>query len=237
LSTDKKGGDMYKKPYLGVFSCEELTKKIGVIQNQYDPEPQEPTTITLETTTGYNSGNSDGGIQLHEGEYSFEDVEVCLSGFYRNGDYYSTQLSLFGFDISDVTGTISSATLQVYTGTSQPNDNEGEQVVDHVDFGESIEAGANDFGESDGSDALNANIGRIYAGGETLELQEVDVTQYVQEDLDEGRNYSQYRIRFSQYNPGADGSVQMAIEDAEGHIAEYGYPGGSAPALVIEYQE
>lgn len=204
---------MYIKPEIKSYSTEDIIEALGPCQNQY--------TTTLYTTTGNSAVNVDGDV--------WSDGTVTDDGSVFTGDDSDNTYArgLFGFDVSSIQGrTIVSATLRIYqsdTPTGTPYTSLGSIVVDHVNFGSSMDSSDLTGG------TLTSNIGTI-SNNTTLEWKTLDVASYVQADLTAGRTSSQYRTRFTT-NTDSDGGQDMAFfEDAENTDGT-----GNTPQLVITY--
>lgn len=206
---------LYKKPEIKSYSASDIIEEIGPCQNQY-------TTTTFYTTTGNSAVNVDGEIRSD----NFVDEGIDI-GDRPDNTYFR---SFVGFDISSIQGsTIVSATLRVYQAQALLDPYTlGTIVVDHVNFGSSIDFG--DFGNESGSDALTPNIGTLSTNA-TQEWKTLDVTNYVQADINTGRTSSQFRLRFNT-NTDSDGIQDMVnMEAIEDFLST-----GNNPELVVTYR-
>lgn len=208
---------IYKKPILKSYSAKEIIEEIGPCQSQY--------TTTLYTTTGNSSVNVDGLIEFTNPVYSvYSSIALSVGEGPAAGSY---DRSFVGFDISSLTGrTIVSATLRIYQDlASDPYGDSklGNVLVDHVNFGTSLDSA--DFGAA----ALTSNIGAISTNS-TLEWKTLDVTTYVQNDLNSGRTSSQFRLRFTNTSNGPPQN-QAIFESAENYRST-----NNKPELVVIYQ-
>jgi len=229
---------IYIKPLITALKRNEVEEELGLLQTQYDTPDPEPTTVTLTTTTGLDSGNSDGAIQYNFDEdpetYDQEDTLFIGDVEVPQGPAYYYGRGFVGFDISDIQGTVVSATLKIYQiaadGEEDPYDDLGEIIVDHVNFGTSLDASENDFGTANGNDAIDANVGTI-SSDSTLEWKTLDVTTQVQNDIDSGRITSQFRFRFTTNTDEDDKTERVIFGGAEDTGGT-----GNTPELVVVYQ-
>lgn len=207
----------YYKPMLISYSKDELSEALGPCQNQY-------LTGTFYTTTGNITVNVDGDVHGDDGWVVYnEGVGV--------GDFVDNNYTrgFVGFNINDLQGkTIVSATLRLYQANSiegSPYTKLGNIIVDHFNFGDHMK-GADCLGA-----ALVSNIGTI-SNNTTTEWKTMDVTNYVQSDLNAGRTSSQYRLRFYPLDKLADGVRDLVeFESAENHTLT-----GNYPELVVVYK-
>lgn len=205
---------LYKKPGVMSYSACDIVEKLGPCQNQY-------TTTILHTTTGNSSRNVDGYID--------SEGDITYNASNKVGDQPDNTFMyiLVGFDISGIHSTVVSATLRLYQLSvgGSPYTNLGNLVADHVDFGTSID-GADFTGGT-----LTSNIGEISTSA-TLGWKTMDVTTYVQRDLDRGVTSSQFRLRFTK-NTDSDGDVDLSdFESAENFGGTKSYP-----QLVVTYKD
>jgi hypothetical protein len=141
--------------------------------------------MTLYTTIGNASVNADGYVRQNGSVVTNEFIWVESAP--SNTD--ENARGILGFNISSLVGkTIVSAKLRVYLYSY--DDVSNSVIVDHIDFGSSIDAG--DYN----SVALAGNIGTI-SNNTVSEWKELNVKDYVQNDLNNGRTSSQYRFKFS----------------------------------------
>lgn len=181
---------LYIKPVLKSYSAVDIIEELGPCQNQY--------TATFYTTTGNSSVNVDGHV--------WNDSPVVTDWGIGVGDSApnnTTAKGFVGFDISSIAGrTAVSATLRVYQANiygGTPYTDLGNILVDHVNFGSSLDSGDYSAG------ALTSNIGTI-SNNSTLEWKTLDVSSYVQADINAGRTSSQFRFRFYPNDTDSDGS-------------------------------
>ena len=107
---------------------------------------------------------------------------------------------------------------------NNPYTNLGIIVVDHDDYGPSLDVGDFEYGSTG---ALHANIGTL-SDGVTVEWKTLDVTASLQDDVDNTRARSQYRLRFTTQE--ADQSNYALFEDSGNNQTT-----GKFPELVIQY--
>ena len=130
------------------------------------------------------------------------------------------------FDLSAIGSTITSAKLRLYQTLAwgDPYENLGPVVVDHVSIGGTLDE--LDFE----SGLLTSNIGTLSSNALT-EWKESDVTEAVRRDYTEGRDDSQFRIRFLQVSDN-DGTVDyVTFEDGENNRGR-----DNTPTLVVTYE-
>lgn len=214
---------LYKKPKLKSYSAEGILEKLGPCQNQYN-------TVTLNTTTGDSGVNIDGTIAYREGTGVVAidtDTALTIGDSYSNAQNY-LERAYVGFDISGIpsNSTIVSATLRIYQGyiNGTPYTDLGNMVVDHFNFGSSLDNNDWDSG------TITSNIGTI-SNNATLEWKELDVKTAVEADLNASRTSSQYRLRFSPNETAADNKR----DDSFCECAEDFFGAGNIPELVVTY--
>lgn len=159
----------------------------------------------------------DGG--LHQNQSGTFPTD--FSGTFSIGDFSdnSTDRGFIGFDISSVSGQVTSAVLIVNQSSTSgtPYNTLGNLIADHVDFGGSVDAA--DF--SGGT--LQNNFGAIssdsLAGAKSL-----DVTAEVQNDISSSRTTSQFRLRFANDTDNDNSDDFTVLDSAES---------GMAPELII----
>jgi len=133
------------------------------------------------------------------------------------------------FDLSTLPSgiTVDKATLRLYQAriTHNPYSACGNLLVDHLDFGTSLEG--SDYNRT----ALAANIGTL-ANNLTLEWKEIEVTEGVKDDLTADRTRSQYRLQFASETLGGGTSGDFALfETGENYFGT-----GNLPQLVIIFR-
>jgi hypothetical protein len=136
----------------------------------------------------------------------------------------------WGFDLSGVPANseITGATLKLYQllVLGEPYATLGNAVVDHVDYGTTLEAGDYDR-------AALASGFAIAATGPDTASHEVDATSQVRADWAAGRTRTEFRLRFSIQDGDNDGINDIAAwTDAELSVNGSGVP----PQLVITYR-
>jgi hypothetical protein len=210
---------LYEKPIFKSYSSAEILEKLGLLQNQYHPDPTDQT-VTFYTAPGDNIVNLDGTVGT-----GWAGTNITFAGNEGGGTGYWR--GFVGFDLSSIAGkTIVSATLRVYQASIQnePYSNIGSLVVDHVDFGTSLPLAGH---VADGT--LTSNIGTISTNA-NLEWKTLDVKNYVQADLNASRTSSQYRVRFTTDSYPTQTNT-MQLEDAENSRGT-----GHTPELVVTYR-
>lgn len=139
------------------------------------------------------------------------------------------------FDISSIPAdaNIHSATLRMYQqkviGMPYPPEFGidswlGYVIVDHLDYGSTLTSGDYDLA------ALQSDIGTL-SDNSDIEWKILDVTSSVQDDIDNGRQKSQYRLRFSVLETNFNDIWELS--DFESGDNFYGE--GNLPELVITY--
>jgi len=132
------------------------------------------------------------------------------------------------FDLSTLPSkvTLEKATLRLYQAriTHDPYSALGNLLVDHLNYGATLEAG--DYNRA----ALSSSIGTI-SNNPTLEWKELEVTERVKNDLASGRTRSQYRLHFAIETLGGGASGDFAFfETGENYFGT-----GNLPQLVVTF--
>jgi hypothetical protein len=155
------------------------------------------------------------------------------SGYYNIyvGDDVSNQgwRGFVSFDLSSIPAgaTITAATLRIFQSgcDGTPYSDLGNVLVDHLNYGDTL----------DGTDydlpAIHSNIG-ILSDSSGHQWRELDVTIYVQDDINNGRVRSQFRLYrpiMTDYDSALDGDVLYAGEYLNHWIPSFRKP----PELVI----
>lgn len=102
-------------------------------------------------------------------------------------------------------------------------------VLDHIDYGSSLDLGDWTAGDPGVPQTLHTNIG-IISDNPVVEYKTMDVTHYVKEDIANGQIYNQYRIRFT-------------IDTDWDHLGDLlGFSSGNSilsdkPYLVVSYHD
>lgn len=202
----------YIKPELKTYTAKTILEAMGPCQNQY-------TTTTFYTTSGNSTVNVDGYITWLPTPQTYEvitnaEIQAGDVGWPLGDDPY--RRGFVGFDITNLQGkTVVSATLRIFqVGTTGDPYNIstglGQIVVDHVNFGNSLDGTAADF-----SNYIQNNIGTLSTNG-NQEWKTLDVKTRVQADINAGRTSSQFRLAFTT-NTDNDNITEIATsEDAEG---------------------
>ncbi len=101
----------------------------------------------------------------------------------------------------------------------------GSVVVDHVDYGPGISP--DDYNAT----ALEWGTGMLSPASADLQWKYVYLNSSLQRDLDEGRSYSQYRLRFSPRETDEDGSTEtVEFESSNDFFGQ-----GQVPELFVRY--
>ena len=213
---------MYKKPDLRNYCVGEILEELGSIQAQYVT-----TTVTLYTQNG-GGADGNGDVERYEDEgiikydYSIDDT-ICVD--YR--DYEDGERrGLVGFNTPTINSTVVSATLYMYqTGTlGDPYEKFGQIRVAHVDFGSRIEESEETFSGT----PITEGYAVLSPADDTISWKTANVTQFVQNDINNSRTYSQFRLYFATTVGGTEDEVNFEDSNSsEG--TEF------RPKLVIEY--
>jgi hypothetical protein len=134
----------------------------------------------------------------------------------------------YSFDLALPPGAVVlAATVRIaqYGGVGAPYSDHGVVLLEHVDYGASLDAA--DFGTA----ALGPSLGTL-ASDATPGYTALDATAQVQADRAAGRIRSQFRLRFSLLDTDGDGTADQAwFNDREDNGAV-----GTLPQLVVTYQ-
>ncbi|OGD52522.1 hypothetical protein A3K80_09030 [Candidatus Bathyarchaeota archaeon RBG_13_38_9] len=182
------------------------------------------TSVTLysESIDGFITGDALGG------------TAVGLTSNIAVGDNTINE-GLRGFVSFDITGLpanaiITSATLSLYqynvAGTPYSAFTTNAIGVDHVDYGSSLDIG--DFIPPPPS--LHGGIGVLSPSTVTYEWKTLSVTNYVQDDLNNARTRTQYRLYFGSFTDGNNDDDIAAFESSE----NWGTT-GNIPMLEVTY--
>lgn len=133
----------------------------------------------------------------------------------------------YSFDLSAIPpgSAIVSATLHVFQAAvgGEPYTDLGNVIVDHVDYGTTLDFAAYNAAP------LTGNVGTLMNDA-TLAYRTLAVTARVQADLTAGRARSQYRLRFSLRDANNDlQSDYTQLTDGE-------FAGAQVPKLVVTYR-
>jgi hypothetical protein len=184
----------------------------------------EPTqTLTIASDAALDGWvQSDGYAEANGGGPGVGDVDGFKPGI-GHRQFYS-----FGLSEIPASATIVRATLNLYLVTvlGDPFGNHGVVLVDHLDYGGSLDGA--DYGAS----ALDPAIGTI-ADDPTIEYKTMDVTSELEADLAAARSRTQFRLRFSILDTDDDGvNDYVAFTDAEDSCKGVNKP----PHLLVEYK-
>lgn len=107
-------------------------------------------------------------------DYELQNAEIFVEQFYSVGNDNGGQFPIWNiYPPPDTTGCI----------------------VDHIDYGNSLDVGDWTAGDPGDSQTLHSNIG-VISDNASYEFKNQVVTSKVQEDYDTGRDKTQYRLRF-----------------------------------------
>lgn len=164
---------------------------------------------------GYRSSNNGGS----------NTVEIWVG---RNN--VATFRGFVSFDLKSLPGnvTIEKAVLSLrHIGrVGKPYTVGGNVVVDHIDYGVSLEA--SDYNRV----AIKTHIG-VLSDNDIFEIKKLEVTDSVKNDLYYKRGRSQYRLRFSTETIGGQPSGDIAWFDPEENL----YQGHTPPQLEITFKK
>jgi len=182
--------------------------------------------VTAQTTvTIYSEAALDGSVKASGGVYPSNQI------FLGDDNGNNIARGFASFDISSIPAgaTIHQATLRMHQSgrTNYPYTDFGSVViVDHLDYGSTLDAG--DFNLA----ALQPNIGTL-SDNIIMEWKTLDVASSVQDDENNGRERSQYRLRFFPNETDNDDSADATrFESGDNY-----YGADNLPELVITYSE
>jgi hypothetical protein len=205
------------------LSCIFLLSTLGTASLIFTPALA-ATSVTLysESIDGYVTGTALGGTAVS----STNDIAV--------GDNTANE-GLRGFVSFDITSIpanaiITSAKLSLYqysvAGTPYTAFTTNAIGVDHVDYGNSLDIG--DFIPPPPS--LHGDIGVLTPSTVTYEWKNLSVTNYVQDDLNNARTHTQYRLHFGSFTDGNNDNDIAFFESSE----NWGTT-GNIPMLEVTY--
>lgn len=148
---------------------------------------------------------------------------IMVGDSFENGGYRG----FVSFDLSAIASTIKSARLRLYQTDFVEGDPYGDLsfiVVDHVYTGGTLDAADYDGG------TITSNIG-TFSSDEEETWRELDVSEAVQRDVSEGRDDSQFRLRFLQETDNDDRDDTVIFEDRENNRDT-----GNQPTLIVVYE-
>lgn len=203
------------KSSLRVLGVEILTALLVVLLTACGGDGDSyPTGVTLNSTQGVDGFITSSGSVLTWTQAMVGDtfVDTGVRGF-------------LSFDISSIPpgSNIISATLRNYQEAvlGTPYTDLGNIIVDHLDYGANLDAA--DYNLA----ALQDNIGTL-SNNASIEFKTLDVTARLQDDINNGRARSQYRMLFP--TPTDNDSIEDAAFFTSANI------GGNTPELVVTYQ-
>ena len=232
------GGGSYFVGRRGRPTEEEPSEEESVAEAQSPTVPPTPTTVPgltgsptstpsptptpiIKTKTISSSASVDGFRSSNGGGNDAIDIRAGRNQFLVTRGFVS-------FDLSSIPSgsTITKATLRLYqTKTeSNPYGIGGNLLVDHLNYGVTL----------DNADYASAALLSSFAtltNNTTVEWKDATVTSEVQDDVDNGRERSQYRIHFATENKGGDVTGDFAYFEA----AENTEGTGNTPELVVKY--
>lgn len=134
-----------------------------------------------------------------------------------------------GFLLDDIPGgvTIESARLRLYQGQviGDPFGVGGSVVVDHLDYGETLE-------NDDYDAAVLVSSFAVLSGDSGLGWREIDVTERVRDDITASRARSEYRLHLTTEEVGGTAEGDFVYFEA----GENTLSTGNTPQLVVTYQ-
>jgi len=202
---------MYKIPYLTTLNDCFCFEALGPCFNQY---------VTIVCPVNITGNARDTG------DTEISDLQIGVNGTNERREIIR---GLVSFNISSVPQacTVVSAVLRVYQAEIDLDVYEsfGVIVTDHVDFGAAITGSAYNEG------TISSNIGTI-SNNSALGFKTLDVSASVQNDINSGRQKSQYRFRFTDETPVLVDDKAAFFEDIDNQKGS-----GNLPELVITYQE
>ena len=138
-------------------------------------------------------------------------------------DFFSRGFLSFSTEELPAYATITSAVFRLYTDAvnGTPFFDLGPLIVDHVEYGDTLDADDMD------TVPLHSSVGTLTKTDEG-EYVELDVTQYLQGDIDNAKGRTQYRLKF-QIDTDSD-----RTEDAVFYIRTLS--GEKTPQLYVEYK-
>lgn len=170
------------------------------------------------TDTLWSVPQLDGTICYRPGSGIF-NMSTFSSGF-SPGDGFDLILGeevfcrdYLAFDLSSLSNSDSSSIIEIIIGIYQINAWGNDMphtypiwnmaggdthfcVLDHIDYGNSLDLGDWTAGDLGDPQTLHTNIG-IISDNAVVEYKTMDVTQYIKEDIANGQIYNQYRMRFT----------------------------------------
>lgn len=195
----------------------QLAAKVQVVE-----APTEPQTVTLYSQAaldGYRlnsgAGSASGEILVGNGSFVEDGPQLVARGF-------------LSFDLGSLPAgaTIDSVRLEFYQRglEGDPYQTLGNLVLDHVDYGPSLEASAYD------TPALHsAVLPQMITPNAWYALADPTITLWVEDNLAVGRGRLQLRLRFTQETDGDEDQDLVIIEPGEG-------PAGHVARLTIAYR-
>jgi hypothetical protein len=204
------------EPLLGAIL---LSTSIACIAGACGGGADRPLLIVTLASEPSRDGNvrNDGTVLTAGGAPFTGDIDASTLGVYGR--------QFFSFFLEQIPpgALIESALLRLdqQAVSGSPYLSHGALLLEHVDFGPSLDAG--DF------DVAPLSGGLVLAPNATVGLKTLDVTALLQADLAAGRRRAQFRLRFATLTTDTDGENDCAFfADAENSVG-----GGTVPILEI----
>lgn len=184
--------------------------------------PSEPQTVTL------NSQAALDGYRLNSGTGSASEEILVGNGRFAEEDAPQIARGFLSFDLGSIPAgvTIDSVRLEFYQRRIEgdPYQTLGNLVLDHVDYGSSLEASAYDV------PALHsAVLPQMITPNAWYVLADPTLTLWVEESLAVGRDRFQLRLRFTQETDADEDRDLVIVEPGEGSA-------GRVPRLTVVYR-
>jgi pSer/pThr/pTyr-binding forkhead associated (FHA) protein len=169
------------------------------------------------------------GYQANDGSGSNRQDILIGNGALTGSAGELVWRGFMSFDLSDIPGgaSIESAELRFYQAKvgGDPYGKLGSLVLDHVDYGDSLDA--NDFGTPAIDSAV---LGQQRESGAWYVLADRTIVDWLEKDLSAGRPRFQARMRFGQETDGDGNEDFSGIESANNFFGT-----GNAPQLIVTY--
>ena len=195
----------------------QLTATVRVIE-----APVQPQTVVLNSQAGLD------GYRLSNGTGSAsEEILVGNGRFVEEGPQLVSR-GFLSFDLASIPAgaAIDSVRLEFYQQriAGDPYQTLGNLVLDHVDYGPSLEANA-----YDGPALHSATLAQMVMPNSWYILADPTIALWVEENLAAGRSRFQLRLRFAQETDSDQDQDLVTVTPGEG-------PAGQAPRLTIVYR-
>jgi hypothetical protein len=204
-----------------VAESDETNNQLGA-KVQVVEAPAEPQTVAL------NSQAALDGYRLSNGAGSASEQILVGNGSFVEGGPQLVSRGFLSFDLSSIpaAATLDSVRLEFYQQGLEGNPYQtlGNLVLDHVDYGPSLEASAYD------SPALHsAVLPQMTLSDAWYALADPTITSWVAENLAAGRGRFQLRLRFAQETDSDVDRDLVIVEPGEGSA-------GRVPRLTVVYR-